>query len=486
MKRISNQIMLITYADSLGGTLPRLYHILDTYFAGIIGGVHILPFFPSSGDRGFAVIDYDQVDPAFGDWDDIRRFSERYYLMADFMINHVSIRSKEFVDYLERGDESPYRDMFIRWDRFWPNGEPSEAELEALYRRKLQGPYKSFTRADGKAVRIWNTFFEEQVDIDPWAQATRDYYARNLEHLARYVPLIRFDAFAYASKRPGTNCFFVEPEVWDVLDIGMQPLRKYGTEMLPEIHENYQIQLKMAEHGHWVYDFALPMLLLHGLMTGRTDRLVHWLKICPRKQFTTLDTHDGIGVVDVAGLLSDDEIDLVRDHVNQKTAEFQQYSPLLSSLVKMSGAKARQYQLMCSYYSALDEDDSAYLLARTVQLYAPGIPQVYYVGLLAGVNDVESLKRLGEPRRINRHNYGETEISRQVQKPMLQRMYQIMRFRNTYPAFGGTVEIADLAETGMLGISWQNGIYATTLRADFRAKTFQITYCSEDGSRQVL
>ncbi len=486
MKKITNQVMLITYADGMGDNLKDLYDLLNNHFDGVVGGVHILPFYPSSGDRGFAVINYDEVDPAFGSWEDIRRFSEQYYLMADFMINHVSIRSEEFKDYMKNGDASPYRDMFIHWDRFWPNGEPTEKDMETLYRRKLNGPYKEFTRDDGKVVKIWNTFFEEQVDIDPWAPATQAYYERNLGRIAEYVPLIRFDAFAYASKKPGTSCFFVEPEVWDVLDIGMQPIRERGTEMLPEIHENYTIQLKMAEKGHWVYDFALPMLMLHGLMTGRTDRLIHWMKICPRKQFTTLDTHDGIGVVDVAGLLNDDEIDLVRDRVNRKTEGFQQYYNMPPGIIKQSGAKARQYQLMSSYYSALNEDDDAYLLARIVQLYAPGIPQVYYVGLLAGENDVESLRRTGEPRSVNRHHYSREEIEERLKLPMLQRLMEIMRFRNTYPAFNGEIEIDERAENGKLIITWRDNEHWTTLNACFNSKEYQIAYAMEDGTEAVL
>lgn len=486
MKKITNQIMLITYADSMGNNLKDLYRILDEHFNGVIGGVHILPFFPSSGDRGFAVINYDMVDPDFGSWEDIRKISDKYYMMADFMINHVSIRCDEFKDYMKNGDASPYRDMFIHWREFWPGGEPTDKELQALYFRKMQGPVKEFTRGDGTTVKLWNTFFEEQVDINPWSAATQAYYDRNLEHLSRFVPLIRFDAFAYASKRPGTSCFFVEPEVWDVLDIGMKPLRRNGVEMLPEIHENYKIQLKMAEKGHWVYDFALPMLLLHGLMAGRTDRLMHWMKICPHKQFTTLDTHDGIGVVDVAGLLEEDEIELVTERVNKKTEESRKYLKLPPSMIKKSGEKAKQYQLMCTYYSALDEDDAAYQLARIVQLYTPGIPQVYYVGMLAGENDYEALKKFGDARSINRHNYSEEEIKERVQHQMLQRMFEIMRFRNTYPAFGGEIEIDDNAEDGILGVTWRAVGYSTTLRADFRTKEYQITYLDKDGTVRTL
>ena len=117
-----------------------------------------------------------------------------------------------------------------------------------------------------------------------------------------------------------------------------EALRETDTQMLPEIHENYQIQLKMADKGYWVYDFALPMLLLHGLKSGRTDRLIHWLRICPRKQFTTLDTHDGIGVVDVAGLLTEEEIDLVRDDVDDITKAAKPYIKL-PSMIKTDGGK---------------------------------------------------------------------------------------------------------------------------------------------------
>ncbi len=486
MKPITNQAMLITYADSLGGDLTRLEAVLDEHFAGAFGGIHVLPFFPSSGDRGFAVIEYDSVDPRFGDWDDISRLAERYYLMADFMINHVSIRSREFVDYMANGEASPYRGMFIHWDEFWPGGAPTEGQMDALYRRKDQGPYKEFTRADGVVVKLWNTFFAEQVDIDPWNAATQEYFERNLGLLATRVPLVRFDAFAYAAKRPGTSCFFVEPEVWEVLDIGMRPLARHGVEMLPEIHENYRIQLAMAERGHWVYDFALPMLVLHALFTGRTDRLRHWIEICPRKQFTTLDTHDGIGVVDVADLLTDDEIDVVTRRVDAVLADSRQYVQAPPGMIKKGTEGTRKYQLMSSYYSALGEDDAAYLLARIVQLYVPGIPQVYYVGALFGANDLEALKATGEPRSANRHDFTEAEVASAVAKPEVQRFLDVLRFRNTFPAFDGSVTVADDAEPGVLTITWTGESSRTTLRADMVRKAYEITAARADAEDEVV
>ena len=131
MKKANNQIMLITYSDSMGRNIRELTEILDTVIKDAIGGVHLLPFFPSSGDRGFAPMTYRQVDPAFGDWEDVKRLSERYYLMYDYMINHISAQSEYYKDFLEKKDASAYKDLFIRYKNFWQNGEPTDEEVDA-------------------------------------------------------------------------------------------------------------------------------------------------------------------------------------------------------------------------------------------------------------------------------------------------------------------------------------------------------------------
>ena len=109
--------MLITYADSLGKNLSELKEMLETYFHKAVGGVHILPFFPSSADRGFAPMRYDMVDEQFGTYEDVRKIGEEYYLMFDFMVNHISRQSPYFKDFLEKKDASEYKDFFIRTDR---------------------------------------------------------------------------------------------------------------------------------------------------------------------------------------------------------------------------------------------------------------------------------------------------------------------------------------------------------------------------------
>ena len=135
----------------------------------------------------------------------------------------------------------------------------------------------------------------------------------------------------------------------------------------------------------------------------------------------------------------------------------------------------------------MDCDDDAYLLARAVQFFTPGIPQVYYVGLLAGENDMEALKNGGEGRSINRHNYTEEEIDQAVQKPILQKLYRLMRFRNQHPAFDGNILVDQNSAGGRLHIQWKKNNAIAVLDADFGDRSFQITYTDVDsGSTKVL
>lgn len=467
--QIKNEAMLITYADSLGRNLKELNEVLDKHLRGIVGGVHLLPFYPSSGDRGFAPMDYTKVDPAFGDWSDVEAMSKDYYMMFDFMINHISRQSPYFQDFLEKKDASEYADLFIRYKDFWPNGEPTQEDVDLIYKRKPRAPYVEVAFKDGSLEKVWCTFDEQQIDLDVTTAATQKFITDNLTFLAEQgASIIRLDAFAYANKKIGTNCFFVEPDIWEMLNQSEQAVAPYGVTVLPEIHEHYSIQLKIAEQDYYVYDFALPMLVLHALFSGKVNRLVHWLEICPRKQFTTLDTHDGIGVVDVKDLLSDEEAEMTRESLYSQGANVKKiYSTEAYNNLDI-------YQINCTYYSALGNDDQAYLLARAIQCFAPGIPQIYYVGLLAGVNDIELLEKTKEGRNINRHYYTQDEVDAEVKRPVVQKLFNILKFRNSNPAFDGDIQIEQLDENNVV-ITWKNLLNEAKLEANLLTKAFTIS-----------
>ncbi|BCG61532.1 sucrose phosphorylase [Paenibacillus sp. URB8-2] len=478
---IKNEIMLITYADSLGKNLQETAELLSRHFNGIVGGVHILPFYPSSADRGFAPLTYEEVDPEFGTWDDVAKIESGFYLMYDFMINHISRSSAYFKDFQQNKDASPYRDLFIRYKDFWPGGEPTQEDVDAIYKRKPRAPYIDVTFADGTTEKIWCTFDEEQIDLNLYTETTKQFVREQLRGLAeRGASIIRLDAFAYATKKPGTSCFFIEPDTWEMLDEVKAILEPYGTELLPEIHEHYSIQLKLADKGYWVYDFALPMLVLHALYSGKAERLTHWLNICPRKQFTTLDTHDGIGVVDAADLMTPEEIEETKNNLFSQGANVKRvYNTMAYNNLDI-------YQLNCTYYSALGDDDDAYVLARAIQFFAPGIPQVYYVGLLAGKNDIELLEQTKVGRNINRHYYTKEEVEENLERPVLKRLFALMKFRNSCRAFDGDLTVMDTGEASTLELIWTNSPLRAALRADLAARTFTVHYTDEHTGEETL
>ena len=195
--------------------------------------------------------------------------------------------------------------------------------------------------------------------------------------------------------------------------------------------------MKIADKGFWIYDFALPVLTLHALYNHTGVYLKQWMECCPMHQFTTLDTHDGIGIVDVKDLLPDEEVDKVKEQMYQQGANVKKiYSSEAYNNLDI-------YQVNTTYYSALGNQDDAYLLARAIQFFAPGIPQVYYVGMLAGSNDVDLMERTKNGRDINRHYYSLEEVAEQQQRPVVQKLKELMELRNTHPAFSleGTISI---------------------------------------------
>lgn len=478
--KLQNKIMLITYSDCMGHDLKDLLSVLENRLEGAVYGVHLLPFFPSSGDRGFAPVTYRQVDAAFGTWEDVQNLSKRYYLMYDYMINHLSRESDIYKDFLAKKDASEYHDFFLRYKDFWANGEPTDEELDKLYKRQAQ-PWVVAKFADGSEEKVWATFSDQQIDINcQGSTKAKEYLRQNLEFLSRHgASLIRLDAFAYASKRAGTSCFFIEPEVWDMLGECRSLLAPLGVEILPEIHEHYFIQKKLEEKGYYTYDFQLPMLLLNALYFHKTSYLKNWLKICPRKQFTTLDTHDGIGVVDVRYLMPDDEVLATKKRVFEQNPGITEV--YVQSDREVNFQKFDTYQINCTYFSALGEDENKYLLARAVQFFTPGIPQVYYVGLFAGKNDFDLYHQTRAPRDVNRHYYALPEIDEEFDRPVVQRMNRLMRLRNSHPAFQGSFIQLACGETS-LHLRWENGPDFADLQADFASARWQLLYSSNGES----
>jgi len=483
-----NLVQLITYPDSLGGSLEGLDRVLREHFPGTFpGGIHILPPFPSSGDRGFAPLTYMEIDPRFGSWEDIRRIGEGSAVMLDLMVNHISRQSPWFQDFLKIGRRSKYADLFITMDKMWPGGNPSDEDLSPIFLRR-PSPFSRFTiQETGREETVWTTFGKqdpsEQIDLDWTSGIFRGLLEQFMANFsANNVKMVRLDAVGYVIKKVGTSCFFVEPEIYHFLQWIRELADSHGIVLLPEVHARHATQLSLSEHGYWIYDFILPFTVLEALVKRSGRKLKRYLATRPHRQFTMLDCHDGIPVKpDLDGLYDSEEAkEVVRTCVERG-----------ANLSRVLSPKHRDpdgfdvHQVRCSYYSVLNSDDDAYLSARAIQFFAPGIPQVYYAGLLAGENDVEAVERTGEGREINRHNFSMEEIEARVETDVVQRLVMLIRFRNEHPAFNGEFQVLDTEES-VIRLRWRKGEKTCTLTVDLETSRSEIEHSDASGRVRVF
>lgn len=469
---LRNAVQLICYPNRIGENLADLYQALDQHFADAIGGVHILPFFPSNADSGFSPLTHKEVDPAYGDWADIERIADRFDLCCDLTVNHISDESEEFKDFIERGFDSLNADLFVDVDKL---GEITPDDLAKIHIRKEKEPFREVEFANGGHARVWCTFTEHQIDLNWDSPLTYQLMENYIGFLTqRGVKLFRLDAFGYTTKRIGTSCFLVEPDVYRNLDWINGVAQLHGAETLPEVHDHSSYQYAISRRNMHPYGFALPPLLLYSLLDANSTYLKHWLRMCPRNMVTVLDTHDGICIPDVEGVLPDEKIRALIDNISARSAD-----PILRRSAANVHSVGAIYQLTCTFYDALMQNDDAYIAARAIQFFTPGIPQVYYVGLLAGCNDNELMEETGELRDINRHFYSLEEVDQAVQQPVVKRLLKLMRFRSQYPGFDGHFEL-HYSNNSSVRMGWRHGEHYCELFVDLNFNTVAIDYLDAD------
>jgi sucrose phosphorylase len=488
---MKNQVQLITYVNRFGGgDLAALRALLAGPLKDVFGGVHLLPFFhPIDGaDAGFDPIDHTQVDARLGDWNDVRALAADTDLMADVIVNHMSSSSPQFEDWSSNGDVSPWAGLFLTFDAVFPNGA-SERDLLALYRPRPGLPLAPMTLKNGRRRVLWSTFTPQQIDIDVKHPSGRQYLGRILSIFAENgIRMVRLDAVGYAIKQAGSSCFMIDETFAFIADFRAQA-RSLGIEVLVEIHAHYRQQIEIARQVDWVYDFALPPLVLHALHFGNAEPLKHWVAVRPNNALTVLDTHDGIGIIDIGadatdragrpGLVPPDELNALVEaiHVNSGGQSRQATGAAASNL--------DLYQVNCTFYDALGRDDRAYLVARAIQFFLPGIPQVYYVGLLAGVNDMALLARTGVGRDINRQHFTRAEIEHALQRSLVRSLLALIRVRNEHPAFGGQFRLLP-SGPNVLALRWDQGGDSAELEVDLKARSGVLRTFGPDGVQQAM
>jgi sucrose phosphorylase len=344
---VRNQVQLIAYADRFGGSLRGLRRLLDGPLAGAFGGVHVLPFYPpfDGADAGFDPDDHLAVDPRLGTWADVADLGRGHDVVADLIVNHMSDRSAPFRDVVERGDASPFAGMFLTYEHVFPTGA-SEADLLRIVRPR---PNLPFTRVDlgGRPRLLWTTFTPHQIDLDVHHPDARAYLSRVLRRLADCgVTMVRLDAVGYTVKTAGTSCFLT-PQTFTFIDDLTAEAHGLGLRVLAEVHAPQGQGEQAATHVDRVYDFALAPLVLHTVFTGDADPLRRWLATRPTNAVTVLDTHDGLGMIDAAGLLTPAQIEAVVERIGSSS----------NSTSVVSRVPSGVYQVSCTAYDALGRDD---------------------------------------------------------------------------------------------------------------------------------
>lgn len=312
-----------------------------------------------------------------------------------------------------------------------------------------------------------------QMDLNIRSPLVWQFYDDTLKTLAGYgARIVRLDAFAYAPKAVGEKNFLNEPGTWDLLAKVDELAKKYDLDLLPEIHASYgeKIYEKIARKGYMTYDFFLPGLLIDAFEHKNADYLRRWageIQAGGLRVVNMLGCHDGIPLLDLKGLMPDERIQGLIDAVVAR-----------GGYVKdLHGAKNMYYQVNATYYSALGEDDAKMALARAIQMFMPGKPQVWYLDLFCGKNDHEAVRRAGPGghKEINRTNIPPEAIDGLLQNPCVLEQLDLLRLRSTHPAFGFDSELEIGGEGSTLELTWRKGGEWVSLHADLAKATYSIT-----------
>ena len=491
VKSMNNKPMLNAYPDSMGGKLSEIVSLLGSKeLNGVFGSFYILPsVYHSDLDRGFSVIDYDINEElaAPQDLEDLKKLG--IDLKLDFILNHASTRSPQFTDLVNRGEQSPYKDFFINWNDFWQGYgsmteegyiQPDKKYLEKMFFRKPGLPILMVKFPDGKKVPYWNTFYQEehyplylgQMDLNIKSPKVWDFYKETLKKIASYgAEIVRLDAFAYAPKEPGEKNFLNEPGTWELLSRIQELADPYQLTLLPEIHATYEEQIykKLSDKGYMTYDFFLPGLVIDAIENKRSTYLAAWARELVEtdiKVVNMLGCHDGIPLLDLKGILSETDIQNLIHVIVER-----------GGLVKnLHGQKNMYYQVNATYFSALGESEQKMLMARAIQLFMPGKPQIWYLDLFAGKNDHEAVKQAGASghKEINRTNLSLTQVHNAMNQEVVKKQMDMIRFRNTCKAFEEGAEVCIEESDGLLRIIWQNQGVSAELTVDFMNEQYEI------------
>lgn len=434
--------VLITYADMVQSPdeapLKTLTRFLSQHLSRAFSTVHILPFHPWSSDDGFSVKDYREVNESYGEWRDLRALGEHFSLMFDLVLNHCSRESSWFSSYI-RGI-MPMRDYFIE-------GDP-HVDHSMVVRPRTSPLFSEVETRNGRRF-VWTTFSADQVDLN-WSNpdVLFEFLDILLFFLSNGCRMIRLDAVAFLWKELGTTCLHL-PQTHEVVKLLRDTLEIVAPDAILITETNVPHEENISYFGegdetHMVYNFTLPPLLLHALLTGRSSHLTRWAASLPQLpegctflNFTA--SHDGIGVRPLQGILTPEEIQSLARAMKNRGGEV--------SFRDTGHGEPSPYELNITYFSALsdpetpDLDIDRFICSQAVAMSMQGIPALYFHSLTASRNDRAGFSATGMKRSINRHKWDEQELTEHLSGEgseggkVFQRLIWMLDRRGELPAF---------------------------------------------------
>lgn len=436
--------LLITYGNSIRQAghkpLDTLQNFLHEHLQGVFSAVHILPFFPYSSDDGFAVIDYTQVDPELGEWEDINALAQDFKLMADLVINHVSSQSLWFRNY--QYDKDPGRGYFVE-------ANPHE-DLSAVVRPRTTPLLRKTETAQG-ARHVWCTFSHDQVDVNfQNPRVLLEYLGIIGRYLDEGAQWIRLDAVAFLWKKPGTSCIHL-PETHEVIKL-LRLLMEYKNAHALLISEtNVPNRENLTYFGnsneaHIIYNFSLPPLIIHALLAGDCTYLKTWMMSMPPSpvgcaylNFTA--SHDGIGLRPAEGLLDEQELqhmlltlESFGGRISTRTLPTGQEKPYEANISLFDACRG-------TYHGRDQWQVERLLCSQTIMLGIEGIPAVYIHTLFATPNDYDKVESTGHNRAINRRHWALSDLETRLNESggpgqrVFREMKRLLAIRAAQPAF---------------------------------------------------
>jgi len=437
-------IMLITYGDSIlkegEKPLKTLKNTLDFYLNESVSMVHILPYYPYTSDGGFAVSDYETINPDLGDWSDITELSLDYKIMADLVINHCSSEHPWFKAF-EAGD-SKYENYFVQ-------ASPTD-DLSAVVRPRTS-PLLRITHTPVGEKYVWCTFSHDQIDLNFANPIVLLEVMRLISlYIDKGASIFRLDAIGFLWKVIGTTCIHL-PETHMAIQLMRALIEHRLTDAIIITETNVPKRENLtyfgnANEAHMVYNFSLPPLLINAMITGSAKYLKNWLMSMPPAQMGTtflnfIASHDGIGVRPAEGILDPEEL-------QNMIYALQSFGAKVSWRTGLNGEK-HPYEINIALIDAFKgtaqgEDNyqvERMLCAHAIAIALEGVPAIYVHSFFATENDYDMLEKTEHNRDINRHKWQSHELhallesSDSVNAKVLNGLNKLIALRKKQSAF---------------------------------------------------